>query len=209
MYDINKDKEFQDAFNNAQKTFTMEDPEEVAADSKEQEEAAEEQEDSPDFQLPGINIRFLEPPPEAPADNTPPDNTPQAPADNTPPDNTPEAPADNTLPASDLHHPDDDPSFPDAAQSSDRVSVASGDEGDPPQFAAWRAVHHLMWIPREDGVYKGWEEYKNTEAHPKIKWARLNKPPRNRCALGRDCIHNYFTPHLPPKKESNQSQIRL
>ena len=97
VYDMNKDKELQDAIKNAKKNYTMQEEEEVAADSKAQEEAAEEQEDRPDFQLPGLDIRFLDPPSEAPADTT--------------------------LPASDLHHLDDDPSFPVAEESSDPASV--------------------------------------------------------------------------------------
>ena len=56
VYDMNKDKELQDAVNKAAKTYTMQEEEEVAAESKEQEEAAEEQSDCPDFQLPGLDI---------------------------------------------------------------------------------------------------------------------------------------------------------
>ena len=110
VYDMDKDKELQDAVNNAAKTFTMEEEEEVAAESKEQEEPAQEQLDRPHFQLPGLDIRFLDPPPEAPEDTT--------------------------LPASDLHHPDDDPSFPDAEEPSDEASVLSEDEDATIQFEA-------------------------------------------------------------------------
>ena len=196
QYDISQDKEYQDAFDKASKTFRMEEDSELfsSADSKEQEEAAEEK-DAPDYQLPGFNIRFLVPPPEAPAANSPPGNTPQAPPDNTPPQTQ-----------SDLHHPDDDPSFPDGEDPLSDISGdedelhISGDEDELPQFHAWRSVHHLMWISMQKGVYKGWDEYKVTAKRG--KWASMPKPPRNRCALGSQCIHDYYTPHLPPKKGS-------